>query len=105
MLTSDSQKSKMGATLTKPVCIAAGITYPAYASFKALESPNPDDDKQWLTYWVVYGLCTSMETVSARLISWLPGYYLTKMLVLIWMMLPKTKVRACWCRVSASVYM
>ncbi|GAB9472498.1 Membrane protein [Globisporangium polare] len=81
----------MGATLTKPVCIAAGITYPAYASFKALESPSPDDDKQWLTYWVVYGLCTSMETVSARLISWLPGYYLTKMLVLIWMMLPKTK--------------
>ncbi|KAF1324627.1 Membrane protein, partial [Globisporangium splendens] len=81
----------MGATLTKPVCIAAGITYPAYASFKALESPSPDDDKQWLTYWVVYGLCTSMETVSSRLMSWMPGYYMTKMLFLIWMMLPKTK--------------
>lgn len=81
----------MGALLTKPVCIMAGITYPAYASFKALESPSRDDDKQWLTYWVVYGLCTSMETVSSRLMRWLPGYYVTKTLFLIWMMLPKTK--------------
>lgn len=81
----------MGKALSKPVCLVAGISYPAYASFKALESPSPHDDKQWLTYWAVYGICTSMETVSARFLSWFPGYYFAKMLVLIWMMLPRTK--------------
>ncbi|RLN91432.1 hypothetical protein BBJ28_00018973 [Nothophytophthora sp. Chile5] len=82
----------MGASLSRQVCIAAGITYPAYASFKALESPRTDDaDKQWLTYWVVYGACTSLETVASPLLSWLPGYYMAKMAFLMWMMLPKTK--------------
>ncbi|CAG8603010.1 20415_t:CDS:2 [Cetraspora pellucida] len=29
-----------------------GWLYPAYASFKAIESPEPSDDVQWLTYWL-----------------------------------------------------
>jgi receptor expression-enhancing protein 5/6 len=33
-----------------------GFTYPMFASLKAIESPNADDDKQWLTYWVVFSL-------------------------------------------------
>lgn len=85
----------MGKTLSKPICLIAGICYPAYASFKALESPSPHDDKQWLTYWAVYGICTSAETVSSRLFNWLPGYYVVKVFVLIWMMLPRTKVIEC----------
>jgi receptor expression-enhancing protein 5/6 len=31
-----------------------GVLYPAYISFKAIETPHLDDDKQWLTYWVVF---------------------------------------------------
>jgi hypothetical protein len=84
----------MGKALSKPVCVTAGVCYPAYASFKALETPSPHDDKQWLTYWAVYGICTSAETISSRFLNWVPGYYLVKMLVLVWMMLPRTKVQS-----------
>jgi receptor expression-enhancing protein 5/6 len=28
-----------------------GFLYPAYASFRAIETKDKNDDKQWLTYW------------------------------------------------------
>ena len=37
------------------VTIAIGIAYPAFMSFLALETKRTDDDKQWLTYWIVFG--------------------------------------------------
>lgn len=60
----------MGSLVSRPVCISLGVLYPAYASFKALESPQLNDDKQWLTYWVVYACTTSLETVTDRTLSW-----------------------------------
>ena len=32
-----------------------GVLYPAFMSFIALETSDKEDDKLWLTYWVVYG--------------------------------------------------
>ena len=32
-----------------------GVLYPAFMSFVALETEDTEDDKLWLTYWVVYG--------------------------------------------------
>jgi hypothetical protein len=32
-----------------------GLLYPLYRSFKALRSPEPGDDKQWLCYWLLFG--------------------------------------------------
>ncbi len=38
-----------------------GFLYPAYMSFKAIESVNKTDDTQWLVYWVVYAAFSVIE--------------------------------------------
>lgn len=53
-----------------------------HSSIKAIESPNKDDDTQWLTYWVVYGCFGVGEFFSDILLSWFPFYYLFKVRVL-----------------------
>merc|ERR1719235_1959438 len=37
----------------KIVSLLVGTIYPAYKSFKAIESKEKDDDTQWLIYWVL----------------------------------------------------
>ncbi|CAO3615549.1 unnamed protein product [Cunninghamella blakesleeana] len=65
--------------------------YPAYASFKAIESPNANDDKQWLTYWTVIGFVQLIEYFSDILIYWFPFYYLFKTLFILYLALPQFK--------------
>ena len=36
------------------LCDFIGFVFPAYLSFKAVETPDTRDDTQWLTYWIVY---------------------------------------------------
>ncbi|CAM9498441.1 unnamed protein product [Phaeothamnion confervicola] len=43
------------------ICNLVGFIYPAYMSFKAIESTDSADDTQWLTYWVVYAFFSVLE--------------------------------------------
>ncbi|XP_068607958.1 receptor expression-enhancing protein 6-like [Brachionichthys hirsutus] len=70
------------------LCNLIGFTYPAYFSIKAIESSNKEDDTQWLTYWVVYGLFGIAEAFSDVFLSWFPFYYISKCVFLIWCMAP-----------------
>ncbi|ESO02724.1 hypothetical protein HELRODRAFT_106865 [Helobdella robusta] len=65
-----------------------GFLYPAYASIKAIESLNKDDDTRWLTYWVVYGFFVFSESLTDIFLFWFPFYWTTKCIFLIWCMLP-----------------
>ncbi|ETS61837.1 hypothetical protein PaG_03941 [Moesziomyces aphidis] len=68
-----------------------GFFVPAYFSLKALESPQPEDDVQWLTYWVVFGMFTFLETFSSIVLYYVPWYYTIKTLAIVWLMLPQTQ--------------
>ncbi|KAI8376918.1 TB2/DP1, HVA22 family-domain-containing protein [Blakeslea trispora] len=65
--------------------------YPAYASFKAIETPDKEDDKQWLTYWTVIGFVQTAEYFSDILLYWFPFYYLFKTLFVLYLALPQFK--------------
>eukprot|EP00743_Colponemidia_sp_Colp-15_P000805 GILK01000888.1.p1 GENE.GILK01000888.1~~GILK01000888.1.p1 ORF type:complete len:207 (-),score=45.42 GILK01000888.1:242-862(-) len=73
------------------ICNLIGFLYPAYASFKAIETVQQDDDKQWLTYWVVYAAFNLVEFFSDTLLFWVPLYYPLKLTFLVWCFLPSTK--------------
>merc|ERR1739838_1182307 len=53
--------------------------YPAYASYKAMETPGEEDDKQWLTYWIGYACITSVEAMVFAFLACLgisaPAFY------------------------------
>merc|ERR1712212_83854 len=70
------------------VCNAIGFLYPAYSSIKAIESHKKEDDTKWLTYWVVYATFSMLESFSDIIIGWLPFYWLSKCLFLVWCMSP-----------------
>ncbi|KAI8890523.1 hypothetical protein K501DRAFT_236877 [Backusella circina FSU 941] len=78
----------LGAKLLTSV-IAWG--YPAFASFKAIESSQKEDDTQWLTYWVVISFIQIFEYFSDVLLYWFPFYYLFKTIIVFWLTLPRFK--------------
>jgi len=75
----------------RPVTNIIGFVYPLYASFLALRSPSKEDDAQWLTYWMVYGTFTLVESLSDALLYWIPMYHIWKIAFLVWCFLPSTR--------------
>jgi len=71
------------------LCNLVGFVYPAYMSFKAIESEDKEDDTQWLTYWVVYSFFTVLETFVSFLLSWIPFYFAFKLAFLVYLFHPK----------------
>jgi len=65
-----------------------GFLYPAYCSIKALESSIKADDTQWLTYWVVFAFFSVVEYFADFIAGWVPFYWLSKCLFLVWCMAP-----------------
>lgn len=68
-----------------------GFFLPAYFSMRALDSPQPQDDVQWLTYWVVFGFFNFVETFVDIILHFVPMYYTFKTLAIVWLMLPQTQ--------------
>lgn len=73
----------------KLVTDLVSFIYPAYMSFKAIDSSDPSDDTQWLTYWVVYSFISIFESVCGFLTEFIPFYFFLKVFFFIWLYHPK----------------
>jgi hypothetical protein len=60
-------------------------------SFLAVETDHPDDDKQWLTYWVCFGIFNVIDQFAGFILKWVPFYYLAKLVLLLFLLHPKTR--------------
>ena len=72
------------------LCDLVGTLYPAYMSYRAIESLETGDDKQWLTYWVVYASTKLMDATQTTLFFWIPFYDIFKLVFLVFLFHPKT---------------
>ncbi|KAG5410007.1 hypothetical protein IGI04_006325 [Brassica rapa subsp. trilocularis] len=64
------------------------LVYPLHASVRAIETQSHADDKQWLTYWVLYSLLTLFELTFAKLIEWVPIWSYAKLILTCWLVIP-----------------
>ena len=74
----------------KYITCLVGVTLPAYWSIKAIESQEYGDDKQWLTYWAIYGIFTLLDHFANFILRIFPFYFVIKIIFLIWCFMPNT---------------
>uniref|UniRef100_A0A7S4DZ60 Receptor expression-enhancing protein n=1 Tax=Lotharella globosa TaxID=91324 RepID=A0A7S4DZ60_9EUKA len=63
---------------------------PAFLSISGIAKKNVDAPF-WLTYWLVFGLLQTLESLTDYLEEGIPLYYWLKMLFLVWCFHSKTK--------------
>ncbi|TQD92017.1 hypothetical protein C1H46_022421 [Malus baccata] len=66
------------------------LVYPLYASIRAIETQSPTDDRQWLTYWILYSMITLIELTFAKVIEWIPIWSWAKLIATFWLVFPYT---------------
>lgn len=65
------------------------MLYPAVHSIRAIESSDGgDDDKIWLTYWMVFGIFTVAETFFGFIFYFIPYWDWIRLVLFIWLLLP-----------------
>lgn len=64
--------------------------YPAYSTIKSLEAKT-NDDKQWLSYWVVFGIFSIIDMFSPFFLRLTSLYFFFKIIFLLWCFMPNTQ--------------
>merc|ERR1712137_160483 len=72
----------------KLICDLIGYIFPAYCSIKAIETSDKEDDKQWLTYWMVFGLFTVLEFFTPTIYYLFSWYFVFKFFFILWLLAP-----------------
>ncbi|CAG9530517.1 unnamed protein product [Cercopithifilaria johnstoni] len=70
------------------ICNIFGFAYPAYASVKAIRTPNKEDDTQWLMYWTVFATFSIVDSMISVITNSFPSYWLFKAAFLLYLYVP-----------------
>lgn len=63
------------------------VVWGGWKTIVSIESPGGDDDRQWLTFWLILTLLLFVERYLARVVlSTVPIYYHAKLLILAWLL-------------------
>jgi len=66
-----------------------GTVYPAFWTIKSLEKKKSiEEQKKWLTYWVVFGSFIIVDMGSPVIVKFIPFYFVVKILFLMWLFMP-----------------
>ena len=70
----------------------ASFIYPAYMSLQCIESkPDAAEEKQWLTYWVIYSLFGILEGAMGFVMNLIPYYSFFKIAMFMYLFHPQTE--------------
>jgi len=61
------------------------VVYPGVASIRAIESKGTEDDKHWLTYWMVVGALEVAETFLCFIFWFIPYWGLIRFGLFVWL--------------------
>lgn len=67
------------------VFMAGTVVYPGLMSIRAIESEQKQDDKYWLTYWMIFGIMTVAETFLPFVFYFVPYWFYVKPMFFLWL--------------------
>lgn len=71
------------------LCAWFAFLLPCYSTYKALSSPLSGDLRGLSMYWAVVGAFIAIESTIGTFVSWLPFYWETRTLFLLYLSLPQ----------------
>ena len=69
-----------------------GTLYPAFWTIKSIENDDLEDQKNWLTYWAVFGSFVLIDMFSPIIVKFIPFYFVLKIIFLIMLFMPGSRV-------------
>lgn len=73
------------------LCAWFAFLLPSYSTYKALSSPLSGDLQSLSMYWAVVGAFIAIESTIGPFVSWLPFYWETRTLFLLYLSLPQVQ--------------
>lgn len=77
--------TRIGTFLATCLC----LLFPAYETFKALETEETEDDARLLMFWVVFGFFYFCDQMLSWVFSFIPLYHIFRMILIMYIFLPQ----------------